>query len=69
MAKTGATVQAWGVMYNAVEHSVLLYGSESWVVIGEMIKVLDGFHHWEARRIIGIKKLVGRAWSKNKPQW
>ena len=57
------------MMYKAVKQSVILYGSESWVVTGEMIKLLEGFHHWVARRIIGIKKIVGRAWSKNKPQW
>ena len=38
MVKTGATVQARGVMYKAVEESVLLYISESWEVTGEMLK-------------------------------
>ena len=40
-------------MYNAVDQLVLLYGSESWVVTGAMLKVLEGFQkpgspadHW-----------------------
>ena len=32
---------------------------ESWVVTREMIKVLTGFHHWAARRIIGMTKICG----------
>ena len=31
---------------------VLLYGSESWVVTGEMLKVLMAFHYILARRIM-----------------
>ena len=42
LEKTGATVRAGGMIYKAVAHSVLLYGSESWVVTGPMIKVLGG---------------------------
>ena len=41
----GAKLQARGVMYNAVVQSVLLYGIESWVVTGKMLKVLKAFHH------------------------
>ena len=33
---------------------VILYGSESWVVMGAMLKVLEGFHHRAARRIAGM---------------
>ena len=43
-------------MYKAVEKSVLLYGSESWMVTGEMLKVLAGFNHREARQITGMTK-------------
>ena len=53
LTKTGATVRACGVMYKSVDQLVLLYGSESWVVTGEMLKVLEGFQkpggpadHW-----------------------
>ena len=45
LAKTVATVQDRGMMYNAVAQSVILYGSEIWVVKGEMLKILEGFHH------------------------
>ena len=48
LERTGATVREQGAMYKAVEHSVLLYGRESWVVTGEMLKFLVGFHHREA---------------------
>ena len=48
LAKMGATVRARGMMYKAVSQSVLLYDSGSWVVTGDMLKVLTGFHHWVA---------------------
>ena len=47
----GATVRAWGEMYKAAAQSVLLYYRNSWVVTGEMLKVLMVLHHWAARRI------------------
>ena len=50
----GATVRARGAIYKAVAQSVLLYDREMWVVTGEMLKVLTGFHHQAARRITGI---------------
>ena len=43
--KTGATVRSRGMMYKAVAQLVLMYRSESWVVTGDMLKVLEGFHH------------------------
>ena len=39
--------------------SVLLYGSEIWVVTGEMLKVLEGFHHRAEIRITGMKTAPG----------
>ena len=50
----GETVRDWGEMYKAVAQSVLLYGRESWVVTGEMLKSLTEFHHWAEQRITGI---------------
>ena len=32
-------------MYKVVAQSMLLYGSNIWVVTGEMIKVLTAFQH------------------------
>ena len=51
-------------MCKAVVQSLLLYGRESWVVTGEMLKVLMAFHHREARRIMGmmVKHGAGREW-------
>ena len=40
VTKTGATVRAQGIMYKAVVQSVVLYGSESGVITGAMLKVL-----------------------------
>ena len=51
---TVSTVRAHGMLYKAVTHTILLHGSDSWVVTGAMLKVLEGFHHWAARRIAGM---------------
>ena len=60
----GATVWSQVAMYKAVAHPVLLYGSVSWVVTGDMLKVLTAFHHWAARRITEItdKRGSGGEW-------
>ena len=52
------------MMYKAVAQSVLFYGSESWVVTGEMLKFLEGFHHRASRRIKGMMATcgAGREW-------
>ena len=57
--RTIATLQAWGAMYKAMAQSVLLYSRESWVVTGEMLKVLTGFHHQAERRITGMTEKHG----------
>ena len=38
-----------------VMQSVLLYGSEKWVMYPRIGKTLVGFHHWMARRLTGQK--------------
>ena len=60
----GAMIWARVAMYKAVTQSVLLYGSKIWVVTGEMLKVLTGFHHREAQRITGMmaKRGAGGEW-------
>ena len=45
METTGATKQSRGAIHKTVAQLVLLYGSESWVVTGEMLKVLERFRH------------------------
>ena len=47
------------MMYKEVVQLVLLYGSETWVATGDIIKVLEGLHHQAARRITGIKATCG----------
>ena len=57
--KTVAMVRARGMMYKAVDQSVLLEGSESLVVTGVILKVLEGFHHRAARGITGMTETHG----------
>ena len=59
LAKTGAMMRSCGMMYKVVAQSFLLYGSESWVVTWDMIKVLNGFHHRTSRRITGMRAAHG----------
>ena len=54
LIKTGATVRAHGMLYKAVAQTKLFCGSDSWVLTGEMLKVLEGLHHRAAGRIVGI---------------
>ena len=54
VTNTVETVRARGMLQKAVVQSVLLYGSKSWVVTGDMIKVLDGFHNRVARMSTGV---------------
>ena len=55
----GETVRSHGMMYKAVVQSVLMYGSEVLLVMGAFLKVLEVFHHWESRRITGMKATHG----------
>ena len=43
---------------------MLMYGIERWVVTGEMLKIIEGFHHRADRRIMGIKEkpVADREW-------
>ena len=62
--KRGATVWAQVELYKVVAHPVLLYVSKSWVVTGEILKVLTAFHHRPAQRITGMteKRGAGGEW-------
>ena len=42
---TGETVQVRSIMYKSFIQFLFLYDSEIFVVMGSMLKVLDGFHH------------------------
>ena len=54
LAKTVAMVHSRWMMYKVVAQLVILCSSDSWVVMGVIIKVLEGFHHREARRKTGM---------------
>ena len=40
VTKTGTTVQSQGILYKEIVQLVLLYGGDSWVVTGAMLKIL-----------------------------
>ena len=44
----GAMVRDQGMIYNLVAQLMILYGSKRWVITGDMLKFLEGFHHWVA---------------------
>ena len=49
----GGGVRARKIMYKAVVLTVLLYGRNSWVITWAMMKLLEAFHNWIARRLTG----------------
>ena len=51
MTKAGVVVRLQSMIYKAVFQTVLLYGSDVWVVTGAILTVLEGFHHRLARQI------------------
>ena len=59
LKKTKETVRACWMNNNTVAKLVILYVSDRWVVTGEMLKVLEGFHHQVARRITGMTATLG----------
>ena len=54
LARDGANERAMAMFYKAVVQSVLLFGSETWVITDRMMDALRGFHHRAARRITGM---------------
>ena len=51
--KAGVTVQSRAMLYKLVLQTVLLYCNDNWVVVGAIMKMLEGFHHLISRRIPG----------------
>ena len=49
----GEMVQAQAMLYKDLFQTLLLYGRESLVVTGEMLKNLERFHHRLAKRNSG----------------
>ena len=64
MSKTVATVRARGMMYKAVLKLVLIKDSDSLVVTGSMLKVLEVLHHQVSRIITGmtVRRTKIREW-------
>ena len=58
------TVQYCGKVYKTVAQSVLLYISESWLVMGTMLKVLEGLHYRVDIKIMAMteKHMVDGEW-------
>ena len=50
----GATLRVWGVFYKAAMKLLFLYGRDSLVVVGAMLKVLDVLYHQVAICISGM---------------
>jgi hypothetical protein len=53
LARDGATPRVSGMFYKAVVQSILLFGSETWVVTKPILQALEGFHKRVARRLSG----------------
>ena len=51
LGQEGAYKRTVGRFYVAVVQAVLLFGSETWVLIPRLEKYLERFHHWAARRM------------------
>ena len=64
LRKTWALTKDRALIYNIVVHTVLLDGSETWVVMEAMMMVLEGFHHNIAKRILRII-----VWRGNGGEW
>ena len=52
LMNTEAMVKYHGMLYKAEAQTVLFYGSDSSVVTGAMLKLLEDFHHWVTRSIV-----------------
>jgi hypothetical protein len=53
LARTSASPQISSLFYKATVQTVLLYGSETWVINREILQLLLSFHHSIARRLTG----------------
>ena len=54
MVNTGEMVRACGMLYKTVAQTVLLYGRNSCVLKGSMLRLLEGYHYQTAWWIAGI---------------
>jgi hypothetical protein len=66
LVREGATAKMMGKVYLAVVQSVLLYGSETWVLSERMRGMLEGFHNRCARQM--TRKFI-RPDPENEGEW
>ena len=59
LIREGADYKSPGQIYLTVVQSVLLYGSETWVLTPHMKRVLVGSHHRVTSRMTGRQPLKG----------
>ena len=52
------------MLYKAIVQLVLPYGSKSWVLTGDMLRLLEGLNHRSSRRITGMTahRMTSREW-------
>ena len=52
------------MIHKSLEQKVMMYGSESWMVMGAILKILEGFNDREFRRIAGMmeKRVSDGTW-------
>ena len=60
LSSEGVSGRLAGRFYVAVVQSVLLFGSETWVITPRILQALQGFHHRIARRLSGLVATRGR---------
>jgi hypothetical protein len=53
LARASASPRISALFYKATVQTVLLYGSETWVITDEILQLLTSFHHSIARRLTG----------------
>jgi hypothetical protein len=53
LMRENASPRNSSLFYKATIQTVLLYGSETWVITNEILQLLTSFHHGTARRLTG----------------
>ena len=64
LSNRGANPKVMGTFYKTIVQSVLLYGSETWVVSKQMMKILRSFHRRCSRYIMGK-----HIWQDSNGEW
>ena len=64
LSKKGASPKAMGTFYKTIVQSVLLYGSETWTISKQMMKILRSFHRRCGRFIMGK-----HIWQDSNGEW